>query len=351
MTRDTPGRLHVVRGDGADCTAVAEAADPAHSFLRSSWFAAAAPEGIPNLLALRSNGSALAAIPLASRRLAFLKMREVPGSYWPFRSFPVAADASDDELVAMLRHGDVRKALGPAWRVGPVFDNDPTWARLAPLAASSGWTVLTRKLGTCFEIDVKALQADGPWPRASSVKKNRWRERRLAESGEVEVRSFTGADWTAADRDAIAQVEGNCWLAGLEKGAATQFRDPAQRRIWERAALDPVLASMIFGSVMTVGAVPAAFTFGIEVGTTRYYIANNYDERFARHSPGKILLYRDFELCAERGIQRISWGSGDAGYKTGMGASPGPQIVDLLFVRSRLLAVPLRRLWTGSFRG
>jgi CelD/BcsL family acetyltransferase involved in cellulose biosynthesis len=100
---------------------------------------------------------------------------------------------------------------------------------------------------------------------------------------------------------------------------------------------------------MTIGREPAAFTFGLEVGKVRYTIANAFDERFARHGPGKLLLYKDFESAAARGIERISWGSGDAGYKSEMGAQPGPAILDLLFVRSRILALPLRRFWTGRF--
>jgi hypothetical protein len=58
------------------------------------------------------------------------------------------------------------------------------------------------------------------------------------------------------------------------------------------------------------------------------------------------LLLKDFEQAAVDGVRRISWGSGDAGYKSQLGAAPGPDIIDLLFVRSRLLAVPLARYWT-----
>jgi CelD/BcsL family acetyltransferase involved in cellulose biosynthesis len=103
---------------------------------------------------------------------------------------------------------------------------------------------------------------------------------------------------------------------------------------------------MLFGSILSVGGEPAAFTFGLQVGTTRYQIANNFDQRFKQHSAGRTLLLKDFERAAADGVRRISWGSGDAGYKSEMGARPGPEIMDLLFVRSRLLAVPLARYWT-----
>jgi CelD/BcsL family acetyltransferase involved in cellulose biosynthesis len=300
------------------------------------------------LVARGDDGQALAAVPLVRKRHP-LEAGRVAGGYWPFRSFPIATDAGDEEIAAMLRDRGVRRALGPVWRLGPVLATDPTIGKLERAATQAGWTMLSRRLGTCFEIDVKGLQASGPWPRGSSLKKHRWREKGLREEGELAYRHVTGARWRGANLDAVAAIESRCWLAQREGGADTQLNRPEQRRFWEQVARDPVIAPMLFCSIMTVGDVPAAFSFGMEVGRVRYQIANNYDPRFARHSPGRVLLTHDFQQAAERGIERISWGSGDAGYKSAMGAQPGPAILDLLFVRPALLALPLRRLWTGSF--
>jgi len=328
--------------------AIAAAALPAQSFLRAGWFAAAEPAA-QGVGVRRPDGKPLAAIPLARRKMGPLTVREVPGCYWPYRSFPLAAEATDGEIEAMLSDGQVRSQLGGVWRMGPVYGNDPAAARLVEAAERAGWTVLRRDLGTCFELDLAALRAEGPWPRSSTLRKNRWREKRLAEHGDVAYRFRTGADWTSDDRDQMAAVEANSWVGKLAQGGNTKFLDPECRANWERMAEDPVLADMLFCSIMTVGETPVAFTFGLEVDKVRYTIANAYDERFARHGPGKVLLYKDFERAAERGVERISWGSGDAGYKSEMGAQPGPAILDLLFVRSRLLALPLRRMWTGRF--
>ena len=325
--------------------AIAAAALPAQRFLRAGWFAAAAPDS-SGVGMRRSNGEPLAAIPTVRRKLGPLTVREVSGSYWPYRSFPIAADTTDDELESMLRDRRVRRALGPLWRMGPVYESDPTTARLMRAAEGAGWSVLRRDLGTCFELDLAALRAQGPWPRSSTLRKNRWRENRLAELGTVNYRFRTGADWTAEDREAMAAIEANSWVGKLDRGGNTKFLDADCRGNWERMAEDPVLADMITCSVMTIGETPVAFTFGLEVGKVRYTIANAYDERFARHGPGKLLLYKDFERAAERGIERISWGSGDAGYKSEMGAEPGPAILDLLFVRPKALALALRPIWT-----
>jgi len=330
-----------VGAEGFD--AVAAAAHQAHGFLRWAWFEAAAPGRMRAVAVHRPGGEPIAAIPfLPGGRFSPAR---IPGSYWPYRSFPVAADATAAELAAMLAHPGLRSALGKVWRLGPVFADDPTAARLIEAAPAGGWTALVRFLGTCFEIDPATLQ-----PKGATLRKNRARERALEEIGPVEWRSFSGEEWTAVDRDAIAAVEANSWLAGLGGGADTKFLDPERRRTWERAAADPALARMLRCSLLTVGGTPVAFTFGLEVGKVRYQIANNYDARFAKCGPGKLLLYRDFAAAAGRGIARIGWGAGDPGYKSEMGAVPGPDILDLLFVRGTALAAVLRPFWSRMHR-
>lgn len=344
ITGPAKAAASIARGDEALLDAVADTADPAHAFLRAQWFRSTQSD-LAILATRHADGAPLAAIPLASRRLGPLKLAEVAGPYWPFRSFPIASDMRDEELAALLADPLAHRLLGRAWRLGPAYAGDPTVDRLVRIAGAAGWQVLERKLGYVFELDLEALRAEGEWPRAKTLRKNRWRERRLKEFGALDYCSFTGADWTCGQRDAMAAVERASWLAGLDEGADTKFANPSCRAAWETVASDPVIAPMLFGSLMTIGGEPAAFTFGLEVGTTRYYIANNYSEKFGKFGPGKILLYKDFAEAADRGISLVSWGAGDAGYKSEMGATQGPAIRDLLFVRGTLATMALRRFF------
>jgi CelD/BcsL family acetyltransferase involved in cellulose biosynthesis len=102
---------------------------------------------------------------------------------------------------------------------------------------------------------------------------------------------------------------------------------------------------MLSCSILRIGGEPAAFTFSVTSGTTRYFIANSYSAGFAAGSPGRILLYRDFAEAAAAGIETIGWGAGDPGYKTEMGAEPGPEVLDCLFVRGRLLGRLMKPFW------
>lgn len=331
-------------GDAALFDALAESGDPHRSFLRSRWFTAGERRPGQSLVLRAPTGAPVAAFALVERRKGPLALREVGGCYWPFRGAPLAGDATPDALAAALRAR--RSGFGRVWRMGPVESGQPALETMRRAAAEAGWTVLSRPLGQVFELDLAAPAQGGEWPSPKTRRKNRWRKRRLEEDGgPLRIEYFTGSNWTARQRDAMAAIEAASWLGKLDDGGDTKFRDPAMRRYWEDLCDDPVLADMLLGSVMWIGDVPAAFTFGVEAGDTRYCIANSYDARFTRFGPGRVLLYDDFAHAADRGITRIGWGLGDAGYKAEMGARPGPRMVDLLFVRGRLAASLLRHWW------
>jgi CelD/BcsL family acetyltransferase involved in cellulose biosynthesis len=344
----TPPRAATIACEAGFSAALDEAAagaDPRHAFLRRAWFQAAGGAAAVTLVSIGPDGRVLAALPTVATGPRLLGIRAVPGSYWPLRSFPIAEDARDADLAALLSH----PALGRAWRVGPVNADDPSASRLVGLARLLGWTVLERRIATSFVLDIGPARAAGPWPRSSTLKKNRFHEKHLAAHGALAWRFLSGADWTPALFDALAQVEAASWI-GERPDADAKFTAPRQRAIWEAAASDPLLAGAMHVGLLEVGGVPAAFSFGIEAGRTRYCIATSYDRRFAKHSPGKLVSYRTYLDAADRGISFFDDGAGDGGHKSVMGETPGPEIMDYLFVRGRALAAVLRPLWARSGR-
>ncbi|WBH17395.1 GNAT family N-acetyltransferase [Sphingomonas radiodurans] len=339
-------RATLVEGLSTGIDRIAEAAAPTHAFLRQQWFAAAvaAYGGPARTLTVHAEDHPVLALPIVPVGPAIFGMATVPGCYWPFRSFPLAGDAGSEVLEAAL---DTLARHVRALRVGPVYDGDAAVAPLVDAARSRGWAVLSRPVAASFLLDMAAAQAEGTWPRNSTLRKNRFHEKHLGEHGALDWRFLSGADWPAAFDD-LAAVEQASWVASDTDGSDAKFTTAGHGAFWRAAAADPVLAAMFRAALLTVDGKPAAFSFDMDTGTLKYAIANSYDPAFGKHSPGKLLYYRNLVDALGRGITQVDWGAGDSGYKRTIGAAEGPAIRDWLLLRPgwpAALAPLVRRVW------
>jgi CelD/BcsL family acetyltransferase involved in cellulose biosynthesis len=337
----------VTAGLAAAIDTVAERSAPSHAFLRYGWFAAAlnAYGGEARTVLVEEDGEPTLALPLVNAGPRLLRMAAVPGSYWPFRSFPLAADAGEATLKTALA---TLAATVNVLRIGPVYDDDAAAEPLIAAARANGWAVLDRFIADSWLLDMAALQTEGTWPRGSTLRKNRFHEKHLASHGVPEWRFLSGADWPAAFDD-LAGVEEASWIAARTDGSDAKFTTTGHGAFWRAAAADPVVARMLRAAMLTIDGKPAAFSFDLDAGDLKYAIANSYDPAFAKHSPGKLLYYRNLVEGLARGIGRVDWGAGDSGYKQVIGADKGPAIRDWLLVRPGLPAV-VGRLASGLWR-
>lgn len=345
-----PPLLAASSGDGlaSALDAVADRAAPAYRFLRYGWFAAAlaAYGGAARTLTVTREGVPVLAAPLVPLGPAFFGMKGVPGCYWPFRSFPVAADADAEAFGLLLdRLGGEARAL----RIGPVYDGDPALDGLRGAAAAKGWVALDRFVAESFLLDMAALRAEGTWPRNSTLRKNRFHEKHLAEHGELDWRFVSGRDWTPAVFDDLAAIEHKSWIASRTSGEDAKFTAQGHGAFWRAAAADPIVAEMMWAALLRIDGEPAAFSFDMNAGALKYAIANSYDPHVGKHSPGKLLYYRNLVRALDDGITAVDWGAGDSGYKRVIGAEPGPAIRDWLFVRPGVPSMLARLLkgWWG----
>lgn len=327
---------------------VAEGASETHRFLRYAWYAAAlaAYGGQARTILVEQDGTAVAALPIVRVGPRPARMAAVPGCYWPFRSFPLhraAGGAAIDALLGVLA-GAVR-----VLRIGPVHDGDPALAALLERARAGGWAVLDRVVGTSWR-----LALDAPdWPRGSTLRKNRFLEKHLAGHGALDWDVLGAKDWPAGF-DALASVEERSWIAARTDGHDAKFTSGGHGAFWRAAAADPVLAGMMSAAMLRIDGAPVAFSFDLDAGPLKYAIANSYDPAYAKHSPGKLLAYRNLVRARERGIGAVDWGAGDSGYKRTLGAVEGCAIRDWLLVRpgrDALAARLLRGRWAASGQG
>ena len=347
-------RVHTLDGLSGAIDQVAERGPESHRFLRFQWFAAAieAYGGQARTIVVKDDGGAVIALPMVRFGPNPARLAAVPGSYWPFRSFPasVAADAGAHATLVTALAGEVN-----ALRVGPVYDGDPSFEPLLAAARAAGWVALDRFVADSYLLDmVRAgggARADATWPRNSTLRKNRFHEKHLGEHGALDWSFLSGDAWAHGGFDALASIEQKSWIAARTDGSDAKFTDTGHGAFWRGAAADPVLAGMLWAAVLRVDGRPAAFSFDINAGALKYAIANSYDPAFAKHSPGKLLYYRNLIRALDDGMTTVDWGAGDSGYKQVIGAEKGPVIRDWLLVRPGLPAIlgrALRSVWERS---
>lgn len=333
--------------------AVAECGAASHRFLRRGWFAAAiqAYGGRARTWVVERSGIPVIALPTASVGPDKLGMVMVAGSFWPYRSFPVADDAESGAFDALLNA--VARTVR-VLRFGPVYDGDPALEGLRAAAERQGWRAVPRFVAESFVLDMAALRAEGTWPRNSTLRKNRFHEKHLSEHGALDWRFVTGADWSDAAFDALSDIERGSWIGDRTDGSDAKFASDAHGRFWRQAAADPVIADAMWAAVLSVDGKPAAFSFDLNAGDLKYAIANSYLPVFGKHSPGKLLYYRNLIRAIDDGITHVDWGAGDSGYKRTIGAEDGPAIRDWLFVRPGIAssaAAAFGWAWTRSGNG
>ncbi|MFM9827888.1 MAG: GNAT family N-acetyltransferase [Sphingomonas sp.] len=350
-----PSALRVTAVDGlaSALDRAAEAAPATHRFLRYQWYAAAlgAYGGAARTVLVEREGRAVAALPFIGFGPDWLRLASVPGCYWPFRSFPADARADDAVFTALADGlaGEVR-----ALRIGPVYDDDAATQGLIAAMRRRGWAVLDRFIADSFLFDMSAERDAGTWPRNSTLRKNRFHEKHLAEHGALDWQFLNGSMLAAGGFDALAEIEDKSWIVARTDGSDAKFTLTGHGAFWRAAASDPVIGAMLHAALLCVEGAPAAFSFDINAGALKYAIANSYDPAFAKHSPGKLLYYRNLVAALGSGITRVDWGAGDSGYKSVIGASKGPAIRDWLLLRPGLPAFAgrlLKGLWSRSGQG
>src|SRR3569623_541810 len=231
---------------------VAEAAPASHRFLRYQWYAAAtAAYGLrARTLVVERDGDPVIALPFSPAEPRWLRLAMVPGSYWPFRGFPARADAEDTAFDVLL---DRLAIEVNGLRVGPSYDGDPISSAVIAAARRRGWAVLDRFVAESFTFDLAAAGGEG-WPRSSTLKKNRFLEKHLAEHGDLDWRFLSGAELAAGGMTRVEWGAGDSGykrVIGAEPGPA--IRDwlllrpgvPALaglmlRGVWRRSGRKPV---------------------------------------------------------------------------------------------------------------
>jgi CelD/BcsL family acetyltransferase involved in cellulose biosynthesis len=317
-----------------------------HGFLRAAWYGATR-QAPGRTLVIRGEGSGdvIAVIPTQAFGPTLVGARKLAGGYWPFRAPLVSPDCNALHLAQVLADRAAH-SLGPVWRIGPARGDDPAIAMLIEAAQLAGWRVLSRPAGTSWIIDLAAMRANPP--RSSTARKLRAAWRKFEALGTPRWRTVRGAQWDTEALIAMGRIEAESWIARDTDGSGAKFLTADQRAVWQHALTDPVIAESLCAIILFLDDRPVAFSFDLDDGPVRYAIAGSHVEDLKHCQIGKNINYRSMDEALAAGQHTLDLGAGDSGYKRAMGAVPGYDLADLLFVRSRLAAPLLARAWGAA---
>jgi CelD/BcsL family acetyltransferase involved in cellulose biosynthesis len=146
----------------------------------------------------------------------------------------------------------------------------------------------------------------------------------------AEIRTYTtedNPDWAAVIRD-LAEVERHSWL--IELHGDVRFIGEPRQRFWQ-SVLSPTHGSTTARVwLLYWDQKPVAFTFNLDSGPCRYYVAGHYAEHASAYSPGAILMRYTIKDAIERGLSIVDMGGGDPGYKAYWGSRPEEPMVGCL---------------------
>lgn len=155
----------------------------------------------------------------------------------------------------------------------------------------------------------------------------------------------------------LAQVEQRSWLPTDPHGRP-RFMDSTAQQFWSELIQQTLIPlDQLDCWVMSADSQPISFVFALTAGSTRYVIANHYDEAFARHRPGSLLYRQMFKEGYSRGVTRYDFGTNELHFKKYWGAKYLDRMETFTVATNRIVAgfwnagIKLKGLFDGSLLG
>lgn len=277
-------------------------------FLRPGWFSVwwqAFGTGELELIVLRRNGQLAGVLPLERRRgvLRGLANYHSPG-FGAITEDRLALGALCERAAVRARR---RLSLALIDTTGPFM------AEAAAAAALTGRRVLTRPMQRTPEIEIA-----GDWEAylaglAGGFRKELRRlRRRLEELGSVDFEVSDGHTDLDGRLGELFTVEATGWKAELGTAIASR---PETHRFYQELARWASRRGALRLLVLRLDGEAIAFDYALEAEGVRYMLKGGFDPRYARVSPGILLLQDGLRHAFESGVARVELGGGADSYK------------------------------------
>jgi CelD/BcsL family acetyltransferase involved in cellulose biosynthesis len=280
-----------------------------------------------------ADGRAAGAMPLATLRVARQDLAALGGFYQPFRTLLVAREEAP-AIGAAVAEAFAAADAAPAVRLGGCGDPDPGVQGFLRRLRERGWAIYEEPVGYAYAASLPSSVDELETRMGKRLLQNvRYYERKMQRSGRVEQRLYTGVaadEWSHALAE-LAAVEERSWMG--RDGGDMRFSGEANGRFWRALLADEDASRAAHAFVLYLDGRPVSFVFALDSGTTRYVLANQYDEAVHAHRTGSILYRRLFADAIEKGRVRMHLGRGDTGYKAHWGAEPSIAMRDYVACR------------------
>lgn len=329
-------------GEMRDWVHIAETSPVHRRFLRPVWYEAweraYGAQGNwrrpMRLLLVQDEQGDGCAFPYAIQKIGPFRFASLCGGYFPSRGVPFSGDADSAASQLMVDLRSVKDVAGV--RLGPVRDDDVFIAALEQRVRKAGRHYVRKTLGAEFVLanpgGVAAFEAS---LSKSRVKKIEYYWRKFCGAGQTELRHYhgMGEDWASVMRD-VATVEKASWVA--QRGEP-HFLGTANQDYWATLCQDDWFANALHLWMIYHEGRPVSFALAIDSGQTRYVYANSFDEAVAQHRTGTKIYYEILRDAFAGDIALVNIGMGDSGYKSGWGAVPGAQLLDIVIFQPTIM--------------
>lgn len=280
------------------------------------------------LVATDAGGQPCAILPLAHSRHRGLRLLSLAGLYQPLRTLVAVPATAPAACAALVQHLHAERRRWDLLRLAPIDRASPEREALIAALESGAGPVESTPLGRTV---VNNLQGSmEAYESTHAVKKMRYYERRFARDEQGDVRHYANPS-PAETADLIPQlraVEERSWLA--REGGDLRFGTEADTRFWSLAAAETLTPRGQWDIwVARAAGRPVAFRLVLTAGSRSYLIANQYDEQYAKHSPGWILFLHNLEAALARGVRCIDSAPGDLHYKSRLGGEEAEMRIDV----------------------
>ena len=269
-----------------------------------AWWAAFGGPGPMRLLTVRDRGALRALIPLAFRRGS---VRYPANDHTPFVS--ILADGIRPRAVAA---DGLMRLNALDIRVPELRSDGDSLRELTAAAGRHGYRIHVRPAAAAPYLDLDGIADPLACLSAKRAKDLRRLRRRLAEAGDLRVRVHTRSDGLGAKLDEAFATEALQW-----KGAAgTAIRSSAVLDgFYRRVAVDAARRGSLRLVYLELDGRVVSFGLGLRIGGVSYALKAGFDPRFARYSPGHLLIAEELRQALVDGGGRFEFLGNSEPYK------------------------------------